>query len=351
MGATVGPVICSAFLVPLTGETDNISNTTAIAQFTDNVTSLVGTKTIGSENDSMAIRAPTTANLTLGTALHAETNDDGPDVSFVRFAYVTIAGIILLTTTGFVVLFVKNGVSCKDVDRHVNRAVPRTPGECSKDGRQELKRQKCYTITVSFLVLFLAFMDITIELTTIQLLASYVIKGLGWSNSNGALVTSVYWGAHTTGRVIGIGLSIVLPARHLVVADTALNILGFTLMAFSHLGDVITWIASAIVGLGLATVFPGLILVAAEEVKVGSRLAAMFVVVTGLGSMAGPSLVSFLMELIYPRCFVYTLLASELLFAAVLLFAKLYIWRASKKAQLPQDTNEDVKNSQDTIPL
>lgn len=356
-GATVGPFLISVFLVPSTEE----GNQTTTGELGPNASILDTTNSPLVQLSDLWFWDATSDSVLVTTSLTI-TDDikEDSDVGIVRFGYLTAAAIVLFAPTVFTALFLRNEISCVRACRNnhkgkitkfadescsnSNRGVnlpPESgpnhsgrPTQCHKQNGETAAetdngRLRYFRKILVALLLGLAFLFMLMELNTGQLLASYAVRGLGWSSEQGALLTTVYWGSHTAGRALGIFLSAVIPARNLIFVDTGIALSGFAVMMFSHLRYVLTWIAAAMIGLGVSTIFPCLVLVASSHVHVDGRIGGMFVLVTAVGAMLGPWLVSFLMEQYSPSCFTFCGLASAVSFTCCLVCTKLYIRKYS----------------------
>ncbi len=331
-GATVGPFLVSLFLVPLPDIDDHLehwNSTHAVSQ--NDIFGSFPAMTVSDllTNTDIDLQSNTSATLTPTT----ETVPDNIDVnalSLVRFAYLVTAGLVIFAPIAFTVLFVRKGASCKSLPHKngENNATGETSNENTTQGNRRItknEKSRRFTLTLTALLLCLCLLFMFMEVTTAYVIASYVIKVLGWSNSHGALATSVYFGAHTTARVLAIMSSAFVPAKYLIIVDSILILAGYVTMSFAQFHDMVMWVASALIGLGLGTCFPCVILMASSYFHISGKVAALFVVSTGLAALTGPWCITFLMEEVHPNSFVYAGLTCSLLACVVLVGTRLCI--------------------------
>lgn len=348
IGATVGPFIISLFLVPLP---DEEHSTTAWVVSTN--ASTPDRTPLNQPNDGW-LRDITSNNVPV-TSSFTRTSDikEGSDVALVRFGYLTAASIVLLAPTVFTALFLKKSISCASITPQLEaskKTIQTRPtsssgaqvlqddsAECHANNHGENPPQidnrgsKYFRVTLVALLLGLAFLCLMMGINTGQFLASYVVRGLEWSNVDGALLTTVYWGSITTGRVLSIFISAVIPARHLIFMDAGLALSGFSVMILSRFHFVLAWIAAAMIGLGVSTIFPCLILIASDHVRINGKIGGMFVLMTAVGAILGPWITSFLMERYSPKAFTFFGFACAVLFNCGLVCTKLYIRKHSSR--------------------
>lgn len=123
-----------------------------------------------------------------------------------------------------------------------------------------------------------------------------------------AYLTSLFWGALTVGRLLGIGI-----AAHIRPA---------TMLAFSFIGCLASlggigflpgsvaaiWICTIILGLSMASVFPTLLAFAAQYMTMSGAASRWFFVGSGLGGMTLPWLLGVLIERFGPSAMIPALI-------------------------------------------
>ncbi len=359
-GATVGPFLVSLFLVPLpdTNETEtevwNSTQNEANGSFPS--MTVFGLVTTIASDPEFQSNASSSLTPSLETIPDYRENSDVSGLGRVRFAYLATAGLVVFAPIAFSMLFVRNGASCKLVP-HKNGATNATSDTSSENAREECRRttrneaSRCFTITLTALLLCLCLLLMFMDVTTGQVIASYVIKVLGWSNKRGALLTSVFFGAHTTSRALAIVSSALVPAKYLIIVDSLLILAGFIMMAFAHFHDIVTWIAACLMGFGMGTCYPCVILMGSRYMFISGRIGALFYVCIGLASLSGPWCITFLMEEIHPNSFVYAGLTCSLLACVVLVGTRLFIRKcAGKTPCTASEQGEKIWGNKDATP-
>lgn len=90
----------------------------------------------------------------------------------------------------------------------------------------------------------------------------------GFSETRASLLTSVFWWSFTAGRVLGIPVARRLSARVWILVDAGVTVVGAVLLVLSAQSDLLVWMGTIVLGLGLATMFPAMLNLADERVAV-----------------------------------------------------------------------------------
>lgn len=118
-------------------------------------------------------------------------------------------------------------------------------------------------------------------------LFTYARKG-GLDERSSALVTAVFWGAFTFGRLISIPLAVRLPASQILVGGTLLNIAGPIVMGvFADIPEAM-WFGAALTGLGIASLFAMMIAYVETRMVITGVTTSLFLVGASLGGMVIP---------------------------------------------------------------
>jgi FHS family Na+ dependent glucose MFS transporter 1 len=118
----------------------------------------------------------------------------------------------------------------------------------------------------------------------------------GFDEASGASwLTSAFWIAFTVGRLAGVGLAHVPPAR-LLAADFALSGAGALVLGLGADEPTVVWIATAALGLGFATMFPAMLNQTAQRVGLSGTTSGAFVTGAGAGNAILPWLIGLVMD-------------------------------------------------------
>ncbi len=148
-------------------------------------------------------------------------------------------------------------------------------------------------------------------------------------------INSLFWGALTLGRLLSIPLPDRVRARTILSVDIIGLVISLLLLLFaSHVPGVI-WIATAGMGLFMATIFPTLMILAEHHLDVTGRIASFFLVGASLGGMLIPWLIGQFFETTGPQATVFWILGAIL--AASLAFGA-FLWAIRPNSSVGQSS-------------
>lgn len=141
--------------------------------------------------------------------------------------------------------------------------------------------------------------------------------GLG-TEVTAAYLTSAFWGSFTFGRLLGIWISTRLRSRTIIVLD----LIGCALSAFVILlwreSSLALWIGTFGLGLSMASIFPTILMLAGERMRITGAITGWFLVGSGAGSMLLPWLIGQIFVRTGPEAMTTVLLVDIALTLAVL---------------------------------
>jgi fucose permease len=261
------------------------------------------------------------------------------EIAFVRVAYMVIAAMIFISSILFVVLFFIMGPSCRDL------SWKRTKKD--KDNTfQSSKTQRTFTTKLLVFMFVYYFFYSWLENIPGSLIAVFTVKGLGWPNDHGALVTSAYWGALGVGRLLGIPMALAMSPQSMIILDMVIVAAGFGLLFFVQFHTIIMWVAACVFGLGMGSIFPSGILWAESYIEITGAASSVFLAASSTGGMVGPALTGYLMDEFTHMCFVYVLFSTSLLSIAIYTGAVIFanksgVQRSKRKTLHVHDQNAE----------
>ncbi len=155
---------------------------------------------------------------------------------------------------------------------------------------------------------------------------TYAIRMEITGPTGAAILTSVFWGALTFGRLIGVPLSIKYSPRFLLFADLVITVFAGILLVVFPVSLILLSIATALIGLAIATIFPSMLTYAAKHINISGRINSIFFIGASLGGMSLPwaigKALSFFGAQVFPviicitagLCFLYFLFTDQLVF-------------------------------------
>jgi FHS family Na+ dependent glucose MFS transporter 1 len=151
-----------------------------------------------------------------------------------------------------------------------------------------------------FLIAVFFFLHVGAEIAYGSWVFSYAVT-LGLADETGAAyLNSAYWGALTTGRMVGILLSMKLKPRWMLLFDIGGGMLAMGLVLLRVGSPVFLWGGSMLLGFSLASLFATSINFAEANMHISGSVTSWFLVGGGVGGMFFPWLVGQLFESVGP---------------------------------------------------
>ncbi len=150
---------------------------------------------------------------------------------------------------------------------------------------------------------------------------TYTISMSLGTETSAAYLTSLFWGALTAGRLVGIPVASRLRAGTLLAIDLAGCLASLALILAFPGSQEALWIGTIGTGLFMATIFPTMLNLAQEKMTITGKMTAWFFVGASSGGMILPWIVGQLFEPVGPQTVMIAIFTSAavatLVFAAI----------------------------------
>ncbi len=261
-------------------------------------------------------------------------------VEFVRFAYVTVSSLVLIPMGLYVLAFflgTPSFLAPKPQKQDIKK-------ETSEDQNDHGETDKAFRVKLLVCGFFLFFLYQPIEGSFANFSAVFVVKGLGWSNGHGSLITSLFWAALGIGRGLGIPVAAFLTPARMLVGMLGIMLLGAVLFIFSPFHDAFVWIAAAVAGMGMAPFFGTAFVWVSQYVHITGRASAVFLVATSVAGIANPYIVGYLMDNVGHMALPYYITAVTVAFTLTYVASEIYVTyhNRRKKGRPNRDKDNDV---------
>lgn len=148
-----------------------------------------------------------------------------------------------------------------------------------------------------------------------------------------AYLTSAFWGALTTGRLLAIPIAARFRPRVILLSDLLICLISVgVILAWPH-SILAVWIGTLGIGAGMASVFPTIFSLAERRMVVTGQITSFFFVGASAGAMTLPWLIGQLFEGIGPQIVMWGIFAN--LVAALIIFFAL-ITQSTRNVASPQ---------------
>ncbi|KAG8181419.1 hypothetical protein JTE90_018886 [Oedothorax gibbosus] len=239
----------------------------------------------------------------------------GPSVHPVFYGYAIIASTAFVVTILFLVVCI----------------IAPLDSMGQKTGTQEIRElSKSFIFVVVLLNFLLLFVETGTEIGYAQMVATYAVKGpLRLTPAVGSYLTSTFWGTFTVSRFSTIFLSLKFSNLSLILFELLIASVGALILHFlSGTQEWALWLASALLGFGIAPLFPTAIAWIEQYITVTNKFVALFATGCAFGEMVIPYTITTFIEEV-PEVLSYVVTASCVL-SALFIFG-LYLLLRNKQ--------------------
>jgi FHS family Na+ dependent glucose MFS transporter 1 len=146
---------------------------------------------------------------------------------------------------------------------------------------------------------------------------SYVITTRPGEIATAAYLTSLFWGSLTLGRALAIPIAARVKPETLLTGSLFGALLSLVLMLLIEHSMLRVFIATAGLGLSMASIFPSTLSFAGRRMRISGKTTGWFVVGSSLGATSIPLAIGQLLNLIGPRAVIMIPALTLLLAGAV----------------------------------
>ncbi|XP_066996857.2 uncharacterized protein [Anabrus simplex] len=209
---------------------------------------------------------------------------------------------------------------------------PRDPKSKQEEGQgsKKIVNKNVHKMLVSLMAFFF-FLYMGMEVTYGQLVLAFAMhSNLKLSQSTGSVISVVFWGSFAAMRFASIFFASGFSPLTMLILNFVFCTTGTVLVSAlaNHL-ETALWVGTALIGIGLASMFPTGILWIERYIHVSNKVAAIFVIGVSLGQMICPITVYRLM-INNPQMLMHSALVINML--CILAFVALW-WLASRQGE------------------
>jgi len=165
------------------------------------------------------------------------------------------------------------------------------PESAAHKPHEESTNSTTFPVVPVLLVVALFMLYVGLELGFGNWIYTYALT-LGLENEiTSAYLTSAFWGSFTFGRLLGVWISTRLRPQTILLMDIAGCAVFTVIVMLWKDSSLILWIGTFGLGLSMASIFPTLIILAGERMKITGTITGWFLVGSGAGSMFLPWLI------------------------------------------------------------
>ena len=184
------------------------------------------------------------------------------------------------------------------------------------------------------------------EVTFAGYLSSFTSIQLNWSQSKGAVVTSIFWISFGIARFVGIWLTKILKTITFMFTFPSVLVVSFSLFLPATLmnNDLFVMICVGMIGFSMSVIFSSIFTWTSENITViTDQISAFFIASCSVGSMVFPLLFGYMMELYSPLWFNHLLICIGVMwliaFTITFILSKHLLTSQSVKVEIAEKNN------------
>lgn len=187
-----------------------------------------------------------------------------------------------------------------------------------------------FPVRIVVLTLVLFFLYVGLELGFGNWIYTYALTlGLG-TTVTAAYLTSAFWGSFTFGRLLAVWISTRMRPVTIIVMDLIGCVLSTLIIMLWRDSNLALWVGTVGLGISMASIFPTIILLAGERMRITGTVTGWFLVGSGAGSMLLPWLIGQIFARTGPQA-----MNTVLLVDIVLAFVILFLFTSQRTVPLP----------------
>jgi FHS family Na+ dependent glucose MFS transporter 1 len=201
-----------------------------------------------------------------------------------------------------------------------------TPQRATDEGAHGAPKPVLVTLIALFFFLYVG-----AEVSAGDWMYSFALKSGIATIMTAAYLTSVFWGAFTAGRALGIPIATRVSPPAVLAADMLASLASLVIIWLGAGSLTAVAFGTLCLGLSMASVFPTTLSLAGQHMTLTGRVTGLFFVGTGLGGMIVPWLIGQLFEPVGPNVAIAIIAIAELLATVVFGVIWLYIKRQERQ--------------------
>jgi MFS transporter, FHS family, Na+ dependent glucose transporter 1 len=207
----------------------------------------------------------------------------------------------------------------------------RLPSPAPQSAADEGARGAPKPVLVALIALFF-FLYVGAEVSAGGWIYTFALKSGIATVTSAAYLTSVFWGAFTVGRALGVPIATRVSPPVVLTVDLLASLAGLAVIWTGAGSFTAVAAGTLLLGLSMASIFPTIISLGGQHMTLTGRVTGLFFVGISLGGMVLPWLIGQLFEPAGPRVAIVTIAIAELLAAIVFGVTWLYIRRQERQS-------------------
>lgn len=183
-----------------------------------------------------------------------------------------------------------------------------------------VQEERSFPVLPVILLVILFVLYVGLELGFGNWIYSYALKlNLATDTTNAAYLTSAFWGAFTVGRLLGVWTASRMRSTTILFMDLAGCIISALVVVIWHDSATALWIGTLGLGLCMASIFPTVMMLANERIRITGTITGLFLVGSALGSATLPTAIGQVFEQT-PQIMPIIILVGTIMMVLVLIY-------------------------------
>ncbi len=183
-----------------------------------------------------------------------------------------------------------------------------------------------------FLIVVAFFLYVGAEVGFANWIYTYAVTLNLATTITAAYLTSAFWGSFTVGRLLGVWISTRVSSRTILFVDLTGCLASLALIILGRESAPLLWAGSIGLGFSMASIFPTILMLAGESMRVSGTITGWFLVGSGAGGMLLPWLIGQAFTASGPYAMM-TIIFADLILNVLILAAFIYGRRTRRSRQ------------------
>ncbi len=277
----------------------------------------------------------TCQNLTASSVITVSNNctliygDDGFTSNF-AWAYWIASTLFVPSLIAFIYFAISKEFSKKCSKRN-EVEISEEDEEAKKNKSNTSSKQAAWFLIIMFTLLFIfMFLYVGLEVAYGSLIFTVAVKGeLGFSKSDAAVLTALFWGTFAFARLFSVLLAVLKVRSSVMIAcNLSGSFLASLILVFYPHDPIAVWIGSGVLGASYASIYPTTMTWMSENTEASGKATSVLVAAGTLGDISIPSIVGVVIAKVSKDSLLYItfggILISVLVVAVLFLVTCLY---------------------------
>ncbi len=273
------------------------------------------------------------------------------DVFTSNFAWAYwIAGTFFVPSLIAFIYFAVSKDFSKKCSKRNNVEISEEDKDSKKNNNNTSSKQAVWFLVIMFTLLFIfMFLYVGLEVAYGSLIFTVAVKGeLGFSKSNAAVLTALFWGTFAFARLFSVVLAVLKVRSSVMMAcNLSGSFLASLILVFYPHDPIAVWIGSGVLGASYASIYPTTMTWMSENTEASGKATSVLVAAGTLGDISIPSIVGIVIAKVSKDSLLYITFGGVIISVLVvaLLFLVTCLYNRSRRKGHNRSRRRGVKTN------